>query len=78
MNFIKDALEQWLKEILVGGIISNLTGLFDNVNTRVGEIATQVGMTPQGWNAGVYSMIRKLYTTDIIPNTGLILDLVMT
>ena len=78
MNFIKDALEQWLKEILVGGIISNLTGLFDTVNTRVGEIATQVGMTPQGWNAGVYSMIRNLSTTVVIPIAGLILAFVMT
>lgn len=78
MNFIKDALEQWLKEILVSGILSNLTGLFDNVNTSVGEIATQVGMTPQGWNAGVYNMIRNLSTSVIIPIAGLILAFVMT
>lgn len=78
MDFIKDALEQWFKEILVGGILSNLTGLFDTVNARVGEIATQVGMTPQGWNGGVYSMIRNLATSVIIPIAGLILAFVMT
>lgn len=48
MDYIKEQLTQWLKEILVGGITSNLSGMFDSVNQKVGEIATQVGQTPQG------------------------------
>ena len=48
MDYIKEQITEWLKEILTDGIISNLSGLFDNVNQEIGEITTQVGMTPQG------------------------------
>lgn len=78
MDFIKEQITEWLKEILVGGIMSNLTGMFDNVNQEVGEIATQVGMTPQGWNGGIYNMIHSLSETVIVPIAGLILAFVMT
>ena len=57
MDFIIDAIVEWLKGLLVDGIMGNLDGLFDNVNQSVGEIATQVGTTPADWNAGVFSMI---------------------
>ena len=43
MDFIIDAIVEWLKGLLVDGIMGNLDGLFDNVNQSVGEIATQVG-----------------------------------
>lgn len=78
MDYIKEQLTQWLKEILVGGITSNLSGMFDSVNQKVGEIATQVGQTPQGWNGGVFNMIRSLSETVILPIAGLILAFVMT
>lgn len=78
MDYIKEQLTQWLKEILVGGITSNLSGMFDSVNQKVGEIATQVGQTPQGWNSGVFNMIRSLSETAILPIAGLILAFVMT
>lgn len=50
MDYIKEQITQWLKEILAGGIESNLSGMFDTVNQKVGEISTQVGQTPQGWD----------------------------
>lgn len=78
MDMIKEAIEEWLREILVGGIINNLSGLFDSVNEKVGEISTQVGMTPQGWNSSVFNMIRNLSDTVILPIAGLILAFVMT
>ena len=78
MDFIKEQLTQWLKEILVGGITSNLSGMFDSVNQKVGEIATQVGQTPQGWNGGVFNMIHNLSETVMLPIAGLILAFVMT
>ena len=52
MGFLTDWLTDWLKGLLIEGIMGNLTGLFDTVNTRVGEIAVQVGTTPAAWNAG--------------------------
>ena len=78
MNVIIEAITEWLKELLISGIISNLSGLFDGVNERVSEISTQVGMTPQGWNGSIYGMIRSLSDSVILPVAGLILAFVMT
>lgn len=78
MDYIKEQITQWLKEILAGGIESNLSGMFDTVNQKVGEIAGQVGQTPQGWNGGIFSMIKNLSETVILPIAGLILAFVMT
>ncbi len=75
---IENSLTEWLKEILVGGIVSNLSGMFDSVNEKVSEIAGQVGTTPQNWNSTVYNMVRNLSETVILPIAGLILAFVMT
>lgn len=75
---IIDWLTDWIKEILIDGIISNLSGLFDTVNTKVGEIAADVGATPQGWNSGIFNMIRSLSESVVIPIAGAILAFVMT
>ena len=73
-----DAITEWLKELLISGILSNLSGLFDSVNTRVGEITTQVGLTPQAWNGSIFNMVRNLSNTVILPIAGVILTFVMT
>ena len=78
MESILDKITEWLKTMLVEGIITNLSGMFDNVNQQVGEIAGQVGLTPAAWNAGVFSMIRSLSESVIIPIAGVILAFVMT
>ena len=78
MQSIFDAITEWLKGLLVEGIMGNLGGLFAGVNEQVGEIAAQVGMTPAAWNAGVFSMIRQLSETVILPIAGLVLTFVMT
>lgn len=78
MGGIIDSLVEWIKEILVGGITSNLSGMFDNVNQQVGEIAGQVGTTPQAWNSSIYNMIRTLSDNVIVPIAGVILAFVMT
>lgn len=78
MDMIMESIVKWFREILVGGIISNLSGMFDNVNAQVGEISTQIGMTPQSWNASIHDMIRSLSETVIVPIAGVILAVVMT
>ena len=78
MDFIIDAIVEWLKGLLVDGIMGNLDGLFNNVNEQVGEIAVQVGTTPADWNAGVFSMIRQLSETVVLPIAGIILTFVAT
>ena len=74
---ILDWLEEWFKGVQIDGITSNLTGLFDTVNTKVGEIAADVGATPQGWNSGIFNMLRNLSETVIVPIAGAILALIM-
>ena len=78
MGAIMDSIVEWLREILVSGIISNLSGLFEQVNTKVGEIAGQVGTTPQGWNSGIFNMVHNLSETVVLPIAGVILAFVMT
>ena len=75
---ILDSIAEWLKEVLVGGIVSNLSGMFDSVNSQVGDIAGQVGATPQAWNGTIYNMIRTLSDNVILPIAGVILAFVMT
>ena len=78
MNFLWDKVTEWLKELLIGSIMSNLTGLFDNVNRQVAGIADNVGATPQAWNGGVFGMIRNLSDNVSLPIAGVILALVAT
>ena len=78
MNFLWDKVTEWLKELLIGSIMSNLTGLFDNVNRQVAGIADNVGATPQAWTGGVFGMIRNLSDNVILPIAGVILALVAT
>ena len=78
MDFLLDSITDWLKELLVSGILSNLSGMFDSVNDKVGDISTQVGMTPQAWNGGIFSMVQTLSDTVILPIAGVILAFTMT
>jgi len=78
MGILTEWITEWLKGLLIEGIMGNLTGLFDTVNTRVGEIAVQVGTPPAAWNAGVFSLIRQISETVILPIAGLILTFVAT
>ncbi len=77
MQSIIDSINEWLKELLISGITSNLSGMFDTVNSKVGEIAGEVGKTPSAWNGGVFSMIQSLSDNVIIPIAGIILTFVM-
>jgi len=74
---ILDQIGQWIKEFLIECITGNLSGLFDQVNEAVGDVAADVGKTPQDWNAGVFSMIRSLSDNVIVPIAGIILTFVL-
>ena len=78
MGILTEWITEWLKGLLIEGIMGNLTRLFDTVNTRVGEIAVQMGTPPAAWNAGVFSLIRQISETVILPIAGLILTFVAT
>lgn len=78
MDFLWDAITDWLKELLISGTLSNLSGLFDGVNSKVGDIAAQVGTTPQAWNSSIYNMVHTLSENVVMPIAGVILAFVMT
>ncbi|NLW70149.1 MAG: hypothetical protein GX061_03620 [Eubacteriaceae bacterium] len=75
---ITEWITEWIKEVLTGGIIANLSGMFDSVNEKVADVAGQVGMTSSAWNSSIYSMIHNLSETVVLPIAGVILAFVMT
>jgi len=77
MSFILDAITNWIRELFIGAIEANLSGMFGDVNERVGTIASQVGQTPQGWNANIFSLIQTLSETVIVPIAGIIITYVL-
>ena len=77
MQSILDAISEWIKGILIGAINGNLSTMFGDVNEKVGTIAAEVGQTPQGWNAGIFSMIRTLSESVIVPIAGLVITYVL-
>ena len=78
MNFIWDKITDMLRQMLSEGIMSNLSGLFDNVNAQIGDVAGNVGSTPQAWNSGVFNMVRNLSVTVVVPIAGIILTIIAT
>ena len=76
MDSILQSIEDWFRELLVSGIMENLTNTFDSVNNQVGQIATEVGQTPANFSPAVYNMIRTLSENVIMPIAGLILTFI--
>ena len=74
---VLDFIVEWLKQVLIDCIMDNLNGMFDQINTQIGEVATSVGTTPASWNAGVFSMIRTLSDNVVVPIAGMILTFVL-
>lgn len=74
---IFDAIEEWMRGLLTGIINSNLDSMFTQVNEKTGEIAAQVGQTPQGWNSSIFSMIQNLSNSVIVPIAGIIITFVL-
>ena len=76
MDFIFEQITNWLKELLVGGIMNNLSGVFDSVNKEVEDVAVQLGTSPVNFSPEVYSMIRNISESVIIPVAGMILTFI--
>jgi len=74
---LSDFIEGWFRTLLIDGITSNFTNMFEGLNTRVNEIAAQVGQTPQGWNSGIFNMVRSISETVIIPIAGVIMTFIL-
>ena len=78
MGFLTNWIVDFIKGLLIEGIMGNLSGLFDTVNNRVGEIATTVGTPPAQWQPGVFALIRNLSETVVLPIAGIIITFLAT
>ena len=76
MDSILQSIEDWFRDLLVSGIMNNLTNTFDSVNNQVGQIATEVGQTPSNFSPAIFNMIRTLSENVIMPIAGLILTFI--
>ncbi len=76
MQSIIEQITEWLKAMLVGGIMNQLTGMFDSVNQQVGQMAGNVGMTPAEFSPGIFSLIQNISETAIMPIAGMILTFI--
>ena len=74
---IFDKIEEFFKELLLGGIQANLESMFLDINDKVGAVATDVGKTPVGWNGDVFAFIKSINDSVIIPIAGLIITAVL-
>ena len=77
LDSVFEAIEEWIRTLLTNMVDSNLTTMFADVNEKTGQIASQVGQTPQGWNSGIYSMIQNLSNSVIMPIAGIIITFVL-
>lgn len=75
--YIIDQLTNWVEEGMVDAIENQYQSIFDSVNTQVADVSTQVGQTPHGWNGNVFSMIKTLSESVVVPVAGIILTFVL-
>lgn len=76
MESIFQQFTDWMKEMLVSGIMDSLTSMFDELNSKVGDVATQVGTSPASFSPGIFSMIQNISETVIMPIAGIILTFI--
>ena len=76
MGALLEQITEWLKGMLVDGIMNNLSGMFDAVNRQVADVATQVGSTPASFSPGVFALVRNISESVIIPIAGMFLTFI--
>lgn len=76
MQSILEQITDWLKSMIISGIMGNLSGMFDSVNQQVGQIAGDVGTTPATFSPAVFSMIRNISESVILPIAGMVLTFI--
>lgn len=74
---IFEAIEEWMRELFSGMIRTNLATMLTGVNEKAGEIAAQVGQTPQGWNGNIFNLIKDLSDSVVMPIAGMIITFVL-
>jgi hypothetical protein len=73
LDNLMQSIEDWIRDLFIGMVNSNLQTMFNDVNQKTSEIAQQVGQTPQGWNSSIFNMIQGLSNNVIVPIAGIII-----
>lgn len=77
LDGVLEAIENWMREFLTGMVTSNLATMYADINEKTGQIATEVGKTPQAWNGSIFGMIRDLSDSVMMPIAGMIITFVL-
>ncbi|MDR1210151.1 MAG: hypothetical protein LBK41_07575 [Clostridiales bacterium] len=78
MDWLNGLIEDWLKQGLIDAILEKFQGMFDSINYQIGDIAANVGKPPDAWDSNIFSMVKALSDTVILPIAGIILTFVVT
>ena len=76
MQSILEQITDWLKSMIISGIMGNLSGMFDSINQQVGQIAGDVGTTPANFSPAAFSMIRNISESVILRVAGMMLTFI--
>lgn len=76
MESLLEQLTEYLKGILVSGIMDNLTSTFNSLNSKLGEVTSNLAQSPVDFQPSVFNMIRSLSENVIMPIAGIILTFI--
>ncbi|MBQ9304972.1 VirB6/TrbL-like conjugal transfer protein, CD1112 family [Butyrivibrio sp.] len=76
MDTVFQQIEEWLKNMMVPAVMDKISTIFNSINSEVGNIASEVGTTPNDFSPGIFNMIRNISDTVIMPVAGIILTFI--
>ena len=76
MESLLEQLTEYLKGILVSGIMDNLTNTFNNLNSKLGEATSNLAQSPADFQPSVFNLIKTLSENVIMPIAGIILTFI--
>ncbi|MDY3301548.1 MAG: CD0415/CD1112 family protein [Lachnospiraceae bacterium] len=76
MESLLEQLTEYLKGILVSGIMDNLTNTFNNLNSKLGEVTSNLAQSPADFQPSVFNLIKTLSENVIMPIAGIILTFI--
>lgn len=77
MDKILKAIEESIRDFLIGVCQTNLETMFNYVNEKAGDIASIAGQTPGDFNSGILNLVKDLSDNVMIPIAGIVLTYVL-
>lgn len=76
MERIFEQMTSWIKGWIVDALMVLLEGMFDNINNRVGQVASDVATSPANFTPGVFNLMREVSNNAVMPIAGMILTFI--